>query len=346
MYLHRAATQLYTSRFRFIYELIQNADDSTYSRCISKDDVPWIKFTLRPPLIIIESNENGFTVGDVLAICNTAQSSKQGDNSTIGAKGLGFKSVFAISNRVTIQSGLWSFEFENQRGDDGLGMITPHWTMPVALLSDVGTRITLHLKRKDLGFLKELSNAFADVPDTTLLFLRQVAKISISDEQTEHSTLSRVFARHDKWNAVEKSTSVNVNRTTTHLLYKMYQGEFSLASSSPTDHEESDVQQNTTVELAFPVQRNSGLPNVSDCGQHIFAFLPMKRMAQLPVRNIAAVHSNPLIIRLHSSSSKQTSTLQPAVKQSLMNSRIDNCVVPLLSCSQRLLKRFARTMTI
>lgn len=319
---------MYTSRFRFIYELIQNADDSRYSRCISKGYVPLIKFTLRPPLIIIESNEDGFTVRDIQAICNTAQSSKQGNNSTIGAKGLGFKSVFAISNRVTIQSGLWSFAFESQKGDDGLGMITPHWTMPVAMPANVGTRITLHLNRKDDGFLKELSNAFADVPDSTLLFLRQLATLSISDEQTERSTISRVFARHDKWNAAEKSTYVNINGTTTHLLYKMHQGEFPVASSGATDGENSNELQRTTVELAFPVQQNSGLPSVSDRGQHIFAFLPMKRMAHLPVRNIAAVHSNALIIRLCSSSSKQTSTLRRAVKQSLTKSRTDNCVLP------------------
>nr|POE79410.1 heat shock protein 75 kda, mitochondrial [Quercus suber] len=266
----------------FIYELIQNADDATYSRHTSEDNVPWIKFTLRPQLVIIESNENGFTVRDVLAICNTAQSSKEGDNNTIGAKGLGFKSVFAISRRVTLQSGLWSFQFKYQKGDDGLGMIAPHWTPSVVLPLGVGTRITLHLNEINAEFLEELSNAFADVPDTSLLFLRQIAKISILDERTGHSTLPRVLARYDEWDADERSISVDSRNESTYLLYKMYQGECTVALSNSADHEESDVQQSTKVQLAFPVQRESGLPSISPRGQHIFAYLPMKRMAKLP----------------------------------------------------------------
>ncbi|KAF4999009.1 hypothetical protein F66182_16289 [Fusarium sp. NRRL 66182] len=52
------AQDLYTSESRFVYELIQNAEDNSYSR--AHDNSPYIKFTLMPEEIIVENNELGF----------------------------------------------------------------------------------------------------------------------------------------------------------------------------------------------------------------------------------------------------------------------------------------------
>ena len=76
---------LYSSKFRFIYEIIQNADDA-YQREDHKtqyaqpendenddDTEPVLKSILKRQMLIIESNEPGFTAGDVGAICATGE---------------------------------------------------------------------------------------------------------------------------------------------------------------------------------------------------------------------------------------------------------------------------------
>jgi hypothetical protein len=82
-------------------------------------------FTVFPKELRVDVNEDGFALLDVLSTCDTGQSSKQLDEDSTGEKGFGFKACFDVADQVLIQSGLWSFRFEHQRHQDGMGMITP-----------------------------------------------------------------------------------------------------------------------------------------------------------------------------------------------------------------------------
>jgi HSP90 family molecular chaperone len=171
--------QLCSSKYQFLYEVIQNADDSHYDNLESTRSQSFLRLVVTPKTFVIETNEDGFNRKNVEAICATGKSSKKGSSSNeyTGEKGFGFKSVFSIADEVRIQSGLWSFRFEHDQGDDGLGMVTPLDATTDELPIDITTRIILRLTPKADQEYKKLLNAVLDVPDTTLFFLRKLSTV-------------------------------------------------------------------------------------------------------------------------------------------------------------------------
>jgi hypothetical protein len=287
----RLAEQVYTTDSRFVYELIQNAEDNLYS-----DDVaPSLSLTLEQDRIIIDSNESGFTVANIEAICKIGQSTKSSKKGYIGEKGIGFKSVFKVAHKVHVQSEPYSFAFEHHPGDDGLGMLTPldenHGPVPVG----TQTRIILHL-REDCD-RAERRQEFLNLPDTLLLFLENLKQLSINIElpsyPQQHTTYhlkshntntgglkNRVF--------IEKSVGQSVTRH--HFWIKRRQ-----ISDMPF-HEARKDNLKAEVVLAFPLDADE----TPICGpQPIYAFLPL-RNENFKVRDIRFVEPTMLIVAKNS----------------------------------------------
>jgi hypothetical protein len=159
--------------------LLQNAEDNSYSRARFTGAKPYIKFTIRPRKIVIDSNEDGFTTENVRAICKIGESSKtrEGEQYFIGENGIGFKSVFMVASKVHIQSGPFSFSFEHGPGEQGMGMIAPKWEPSDVVLAEPLTRITLTLL--DSLNLDDFFSQFDDLPRTLLLFMKKLDRIII-----------------------------------------------------------------------------------------------------------------------------------------------------------------------
>ena len=117
------AKNLYTSNARFVFELLQNADDNQYSE--GRD--PFVSFRLYHDRLVVDCNEQGFSEDNLRAICDIGRSSKASSQGYIGEKGIGFKSVFMAAYKVHIQSGNLFFSFEHRKGDSGIGMVRPTW---------------------------------------------------------------------------------------------------------------------------------------------------------------------------------------------------------------------------
>lgn len=104
------ATDLYKEDIHFIFELIQNAEDNTYKKKGSYP--PYISFELTKtdPIgtpksdgaLIIRNNEIGFSSDNVDAICAVGQTTKKKEQGYIGEKGIGFKSVFRVTENPHI----------------------------------------------------------------------------------------------------------------------------------------------------------------------------------------------------------------------------------------------------
>lgn len=99
--------ELYTHTKRFIFELIQNADDMPDGN----KDVN-IEIILLPNHLLFLHNGKYFDREDVKAISDAAKSTKSKSLSQTGYKGIGFKSVFTDSTRVYIKSGDYFFKFD------------------------------------------------------------------------------------------------------------------------------------------------------------------------------------------------------------------------------------------
>lgn len=90
--LETLSSDLYTDSNRFIYELLQNADDSY------KNGEPirvWIK--LFENKLVVAHSGSVFSDKDLRGICNINNGTKRSDMSKTGYKGIGFKAVFGHS---------------------------------------------------------------------------------------------------------------------------------------------------------------------------------------------------------------------------------------------------------
>jgi len=177
--IYSISTSNYSHNGRFIHELIQNADDKGFQIAKKTGIDPYIKFTINPNSIVVDSSQDDFSVDDVDSICDVNNSKKKSNVDLIGEKGMGFKSVFKVAWKVQIQSGPFSFYFRCRPED-------PKWMMAVPIYEDstlpedsTVTRITLHL-HENISMQDILGN-FDQLPFKSLLFLRNLKKIHTVD---------------------------------------------------------------------------------------------------------------------------------------------------------------------
>lgn len=102
------SVDLYTDSNRFIYELLQNADDSSSN---TEGVKVWIK-VFNDELVVAHSGKK-FDEQDIRGICNINNGTKKSDLKKTGYKGIGFKSVFGQSNNVVIYTNGDFFRFDS-----------------------------------------------------------------------------------------------------------------------------------------------------------------------------------------------------------------------------------------
>ncbi|MBW4598522.1 MAG: transcriptional regulator [Calothrix sp. FI2-JRJ7] len=185
--LTRLTGDLYTETERFIFELLQNADDLPNET--KKVDV---KFVVLKEHFLILHNGQPFDDQNVDAISSISKSTKSNNPEQTGYKGIGFKSVFADSECVYINSGSFSFKFDKQdkthtNVDETPWQIKPIWVdekdypseikqyeeffkSPVATAIQVG-------REKIEEYKTKLSRLFQD--PRLVLFLRHVENIYV-----------------------------------------------------------------------------------------------------------------------------------------------------------------------
>jgi hypothetical protein len=277
--------QLYSSKYRFLYELIQNADDSSYNKCLSDNIRPYLRFKVTRDAFILETNEDGFKRANIQAICATGKSSKKitDTDDQIGEKGFGFKSVFSVADDVQVQSGLWSFRLKHQKGQDGLGMVTPLDAVPEALPAGVTTRITLRYSDEAKQEFSRLLEAIQDLPDTTILFLQRLRSIHIeiskSVFQVEKISYAKQYRTTQTRCMITCSREVGFTKNEEKCAYLL----FGTTRQNMPSHERRPGRTEARIELAFPIDPDTEQPRLSDMGQHVFAYLPLQRLSQIQV---------------------------------------------------------------
>ncbi|KAL8736556.1 MAG: hypothetical protein Q9181_002384 [Wetmoreana brouardii] len=273
---------LYSKETRFLYELIQNAEDNSYSTAIANGEEPFLAFKLYPDRIIIDSNEDGFSESNIRAICSVGNSTKKHSAGYIGEKGIGFKSVFKIAQKVHIHSGPFSFAFSHTQedDDDGLGMITPYYKDAEELPRGVRTRMTLTLL--DSTDSEERAAEFREVPDTFLMFLSRLQRLSIELYQPENAPTAIQYSKEEfkekglYMTFLAKTTRKGKEESTSQQDYYTMKSDI---YNLPFDEARKDKQGNSidsaTVILAFPVDELDE-PVIKQ--QYTYAFLPLRRV--------------------------------------------------------------------
>ncbi|KAM0280906.1 hypothetical protein ACHAQH_003795 [Verticillium albo-atrum] len=267
---------IYGSDARFVFELLQNADDNRFTRAKANGALPSITFHVHPHRIVVECNEDGFTENDLRAICSVGESTKSASRGYIGAKGIGFKSVFIAAWKVVIQSGHFSFSFKHEKGDLGLGMVLPVWTNQAAALPGPLTREAQKLEHLRETIFRQLS----ELQETSLLFLRNLRQISVAfyeeDGGLKSSKNFRVGDERDHTVLLQTTSTrtANGNNGRASTENKHYHVTRHMATNLPkSENRDSPNNAEAEVVLAFPLTSESQ-PLIEQ--QEIFAFLPIR----------------------------------------------------------------------
>lgn len=284
----RLAKEVYSSKARFVFELLQNADDNSYTQAIAGNQDPYVSFRIYPHRIVLECNEDGFTPENLRAICSVGRSSKKGAQGYIGEKGIGFKSVFMAAWKVHIQSSAFSFSFSHKNGESGMGMISPVWEPTDEKLVDPLTRMTLHLHETGRPDTLAITHAaiqeqFGQLKETILLFMKNLRVINIgfySETGEQKSSTSYTIQRPRINYAVVlkriKPTDGPIEEklqrfhVTDHKVSNLAKNE---ARSYSQVEEETRAYSSSQVTLAFPLSETS-VPIVEP--QDLFVFLPVR----------------------------------------------------------------------
>lgn len=115
---------MYWAVDRFVFELLQNADDLPAQPGGSVR----VQIRLLPTHLLFQHTGLSFRYEHVLALANVGKSTKTGDATTTGYKGIGFKSVYSESACVYVRSGGYSFRFASDGDDEVPWQTWPRWT--------------------------------------------------------------------------------------------------------------------------------------------------------------------------------------------------------------------------
>ena len=185
----------YADRTHFIFELLQNAEDAIARRGAEWDGERAISFHLSEKKLRVGHFGDPFNEADVRGICNIAESTKKGSSTEIGRFGIGFKSVYAFTDRPEVHSGSEDFAIEK-------------FVWPVAAPSidqhRDETAVLLPLSSSDESGHDEIAAGLARLGVSSLLFLRQIEEIRWSVEGGQSGHYLR------EWEAIDE----NVRRVT------------------------------------------------------------------------------------------------------------------------------------
>jgi len=269
---------IYAEDNHFIYELIQNAEDTK-----SDEKQHTLEFTLENSGLIVFNNEVGFTEEQIKAICSFGQSTKalEKNEGFIGEKGIGFKSVFKITDKPAIFSNGYKFYF-NKLDDTGVTTeyIIPHWIddnelKKYPLQFQKNTHTTLYLpfsKEKKQEKRDKLKEDIKHIEPILLLFLKKLTNIKINESGQKVINTKKTSTKDEKLKLVTIQNKDTLDRY--YIFKKSIDVNQDLDEVKDKNGRRKDIEKREII-LAFPDFKNKTKED------RIFSFLPTKLHSEL-----------------------------------------------------------------
>ncbi|KDP39349.1 hypothetical protein JCGZ_01106 [Jatropha curcas] len=268
--LHCLSQELYSEDSHFLLELVQNADDNVYPESVE----PTLTFILQESGIVVLNNERGFSSQNVRALCDVGNSTKKGSGTGyIGKKGIGFKSVFRVTDAPEIHSNGFHIKFDISEGQ--IGFVLPTVVPPcnVGLFSRLLSRETGQTDKNcwntciALPFRSKLSEKtamrmFSDLHPSLLLFLHKLQCIMFLN------TLNNSLLVMRKEILPDGIVKVSCGRDKMSWL---------VASQKLQAHASRPTVQTTEIAIAFTLEElDNGDYHPCLDQQPVFSFLPLR----------------------------------------------------------------------
>jgi hypothetical protein len=207
--LESLSTDIYTDSQRFVYELLQNADDAS-SACGNLE----LAINIVDNYLVVSHNGEPFTQVDIESVCSVGDGNKRGDANKTGFKGIGFKSVFSHSDLVIINSGNYCFRFDKEYWDG-------YWKDNWGSREDWETERTRKQKQKNIKMPWQIIPIWTDLPQelittrnfkvSTIIRCRATEKLQKDLFELFSNTQILLFLRS---NQIEITISNSKNRLT------------------------------------------------------------------------------------------------------------------------------------
>ena len=175
--IRRIVEDLYPDSAHFIYELLQNAEDTAATEA---------SFVLRKNCLVFEHNGRPFDRRDIESITDIGEGAKSTDDDKIGRFGVGFKAVFAYTETPHIWSPTYSFKITD--------LVLPKSLPPNGELGEI-THFEFPFdnpEKTPQDAFREIEAGFADLAETTLLFLSHLRLIRWQIHEDKHGEVSRI----------------------------------------------------------------------------------------------------------------------------------------------------------
>ena len=285
------------------YELIQNADDAAKKEGLSVE----VDFFILHDYLLIRHNGAHFTPADVKALSQygartfeeeSENSTKQRDLKKTGYKGIGFKSVFSISDEVSIFSDKYNFKFDKSACPKAY----PWQIIPYATSVDnVPENIQNYIEKDKVIFLikikpeisreklkNSLKTIFANYK--TILFLRHTSSLELFYEYTNGIQSVRRLSRKIEDDIYHLETA-DKDKATSFTRWKIDKFKFDVPDEVRQSVKELDqkvcpdkLKEATSLELFFAAklrEDNTVIP-LMDKESYIFSYLPTQAQHDFP----------------------------------------------------------------
>lgn len=179
--IRKIVEDLYPDSAHFIYELLQNAEDTGATEA---------QFTLAKACLVFEHNGRPFEPKDIYAITDIGEGTKANDDDKIGRFGVGFKAVFAYSESPHIWSPSFSFKITDL-------VLPSELESKAALGSKTRFEFPFNNPKKIASTAYDEVNAgLKELVETTLLFLSHLESIRWQNATSDSGEILRI--RHPK----------------------------------------------------------------------------------------------------------------------------------------------------
>lgn len=292
----------YGSGVHFFEEVLQNIDDAI-GRSKGRNAEQSVEISWGEQQISFTYPDRGFSFYDLVAITSLGNSSKKGklDEASIGEKGIGFKSVFNVAERVTIQSRF--FEFDIVYDENRKASVLQPSSITSGKTGKCTTQMTLYFSDKfdifgENGFKSQLRKwLFENRKENYLqfspfLFLKHIRAVDYYDaDGAEYITIQR-----SPFSGESPFTLVNINgfryvcyTEAVEFNKALIVNRWGDAVQEAVKDKGDDFSIVRPVEVAFPVTEGE-LTEVKEKKGLFFSYLPTEMEVDVPLYINVDVH--------------------------------------------------------